>query len=174
METGWRSWRRSCCAGITEGSSRCDRICCTKTGAKQIDLVVSGYLTRRIGSCTENNPRWTQQLLNNMKSDLFHNEKIGHHKYSKQRLCNQDSIAKIRNPDTNPMLSKFPALRRIGIYTILSYIALVLVNNSGYKLENMWLIYAPMFVTVYVFSRWVDSKLPADSTKNQKTQNKEN
>jgi len=72
------------------------------------------------------------------------------------------------------MLSKSPALRRIGIYTILSYIALVLVNNSGYKLENMWLIYAPMFVTVYVFSIWVDSKLPADSTKNQKTQNKEN
>ena len=73
------------------------------------------------------------------------------------------------------MLSKSPALRRIGIYTILSYIALVLVNNSGYKFENMWLIYAPMFVTIYVFSRWVDSKLlPADSTKNQKTQNKEN
>ena len=72
------------------------------------------------------------------------------------------------------MLSKSPALRRIGIYTILSYIALVLVNNSDYKLENMWLIYAPTFVTIYVFSRWVDSKLPANSTKNQKTQNKEN
>ena len=72
------------------------------------------------------------------------------------------------------MLSNFPALRRIGIYTILSYIALVIVNNSGYKLENMWLIYAPMFVAVYVFSRWVDSKLPADSTKDQKKQNEEN
>ena len=72
------------------------------------------------------------------------------------------------------MLSKFPALRRIGIYTILSYIALVIVNNSSYKLENMWLIYAPMFVAVYVFSRWVDSKLPTDSTKDQKKQNDEN
>ena len=72
------------------------------------------------------------------------------------------------------MLSKFPAIRRIGIYAILSYIALVVVNNSGYKLENMWLIYTPMFVTVYVFSRWVDSKLPTDSTKDQKTQNEEN
>ena len=72
------------------------------------------------------------------------------------------------------MLSKFATLRRIGIYTILSYIALVIVNNSGYKLENMWLIYAPMFVAVYVFSRWVDSKLPADSTKDQKKQNDEN
>ena len=72
------------------------------------------------------------------------------------------------------MLSKFPALRRIGIYTILSYIALVIINNSGYKLENMWLIYAPTFVAVYVFSRWVDSKLPADSTKDQKKQNEEN
>ena len=72
------------------------------------------------------------------------------------------------------MLSKFPALRRIGIYTILSYIALVIVNNSGYKLENMWHIYAPMFVAVYVFSRWLDSKLPTNSTKDQKKQNEEN
>ena len=61
------------------------------------------------------------------------------------------------------MLSKFPALRRILIYSILSYIALVVVNNSGYELENMWLIYAPMFIAVYIFSRWVDSRLPNDA-----------
>ena len=71
------------------------------------------------------------------------------------------------------MINKFPALRRIAIYTTLSYIALVFVNNSGYKLENMWLIYTPMFVAVYVFSRWVDSKLPTDSTKLQRKLNKE-
>lgn len=41
---------------------------------------------------------------------------------------------------------------------ILSYSGLVLVNNSGYQLENMWIIYAPMFVSVYLFSRWIDSK----------------
>ena len=40
-----------------------------------------------------------------------------------------------------------------------SYSGLVLVNNSGYQLENMWIIYAPMFISVYLFSRWIDSKL---------------
>ena len=41
----------------------------------------------------------------------------------------------------------------------LSYSGLILVNNSGYQLENMWIIYAPMFFSVYLFARWVDSKL---------------
>ena len=41
----------------------------------------------------------------------------------------------------------------------LSYSGLVLVNNSGYQLENMWNIYAPMFISVYLFSRWIDSEL---------------
>ena len=57
------------------------------------------------------------------------------------------------------MFSKFPVLRRVSIYIILSYAALVLVNNSGYQLENMWVVYAPMFISVYLFSRWIDSKL---------------
>ena len=41
----------------------------------------------------------------------------------------------------------------------LSYSGLVLVNNSRYLLENMWVIYAPMFICVYLFSRSIDSKL---------------
>ena len=41
----------------------------------------------------------------------------------------------------------------------LSYSGLVLVNNSGYQLENMWVIYAPMFISVYLLSRWIDGKL---------------
>ena len=57
------------------------------------------------------------------------------------------------------MLSKFPVIRRVSIYMALSYSGLVLVNNSGYQLENMWFIYAPMFISVYLFSRWIDSKL---------------
>ena len=57
------------------------------------------------------------------------------------------------------MLKKFPVIRRVSIYMVLSYSGLVLVNNSGYQLENMWIIYAPMFVGVYIFSRWIDSKL---------------
>ena len=42
---------------------------------------------------------------------------------------------------------------------VLSFLGLVLVNNSGYQLENMWVVYAPMFIWVYVFSRWIDSKM---------------
>ena len=57
------------------------------------------------------------------------------------------------------MLSKFPVIRRVSIYMVLSYLGLVLVNNSGYQLENMWVVYAPMFIGVYVFSRWIDSKM---------------
>ena len=71
------------------------------------------------------------------------------------------------------MLSKFPALRRILIYSILSYIALVVVNNSGYELENMWLIYAPMFIVVYIFSRWVDSRLPNSAAREPQKSGKE-
>ena len=44
---------------------------------------------------------------------------------------------------------------------VLSYAGLVLVNNSGYQLENMWVLYAPMFISVYIFSRWIDSKIAA-------------
>ena len=57
------------------------------------------------------------------------------------------------------MFNKFPVLRRVSIYMVLSYGGLVLVNNSGYQLENMWVIYAPMFIGVYIFSRWIDSNL---------------
>ena len=59
----------------------------------------------------------------------------------------------------NVMFKKFPAARRVLIYVILSYLGLVLVNNSGLQYDNMWLIYAPMFIGVYIFSRWVDSRL---------------
>ena len=57
------------------------------------------------------------------------------------------------------MFSKFPALRRVSIYMVLSYLALTITNNSGLQLDNMWLLYTPMFVGVYIFSRWNDSKL---------------
>ena len=50
------------------------------------------------------------------------------------------------------MFSKFPALRRVSIYMVLSYLSLTITNNSGLQLENMWLVYTPMFVGVYVFT----------------------
>ena len=66
------------------------------------------------------------------------------------------------------MFRTIPALRRVSIYMLLSYIALITVNNSGYELENMWVIYAPMFVGVYIFSRWIDSKFSAVKPRNEK------
>ena len=59
------------------------------------------------------------------------------------------------------MFKKFPAARRGLIYVILSYLALVLVNNSGLEYGNMWVIYTPMFVTIYILSRWLDSRFSA-------------
>ena len=61
------------------------------------------------------------------------------------------------------MFTKFPVLRRVSIYMVLSYGGLVLVNNSGYQLENMWVLYTPMFIGVYIFSRWIDSKLTTNN-----------
>ena len=57
------------------------------------------------------------------------------------------------------MFSKFPALRRVSIYMVLSYLALTITNNSSLQIDNMWLIYTPMFISVYIFSRWIDSQL---------------
>ena len=56
------------------------------------------------------------------------------------------------------VIQKFSALRRVSIYMVLSYIALTLVNNSPLELDNMWVVYLPMFIMVYVFSRWLDSR----------------
>lgn len=57
------------------------------------------------------------------------------------------------------MFKKFPAARRVLIYMVFSYLALVMVNNSGLEFENMWVVYTPMFIGVYVFSRWLDSRI---------------
>ena len=57
------------------------------------------------------------------------------------------------------MFKKFPAARRVLIYMVLSYLALVIVNNSPIEYDNMWIIYTPMFVGIYVYSRWIDSRL---------------
>ena len=57
------------------------------------------------------------------------------------------------------MFNKFLALRRVSIYMILSYLSLTITNNSGLQLDNMWLVYTPMFIGVYIFSRWIDSQL---------------
>jgi len=48
-------------------------------------------------------------------------------------------------------------LRRALIYGLISYGGLVLINNSGLDLPNMWIAYLPMFIGVYVVTQWLDS-----------------
>ena len=57
------------------------------------------------------------------------------------------------------------ALRRAGIYFVVGYGGLVLVNNSGLELDNMWIAYLPMFIAVYFFSRWADAKIESRLSK---------
>ncbi|EHA64059.1 hypothetical protein [Synechococcus sp. WH 8016] len=60
------------------------------------------------------------------------------------------------------------ALRRAGIYFVVGYGGLVLVNNSGLELDNMWVAYLPMFIAVYFFSRWADAKIASRSSNQSK------
>ena len=57
------------------------------------------------------------------------------------------------------------ALRRAGIYGIVSYTGLTLINNSGLDLPNMWLAYLPMFIAVYGLTQWADRTLTNRSQK---------
>jgi hypothetical protein len=50
-------------------------------------------------------------------------------------------------------------LRRALIYGLFSYGGLVLINNSGLDLPNMWIAYLPMFIGVYVVTQLLDKKL---------------
>ncbi|MBM5822971.1 MAG: hypothetical protein FJ082_11130 [Cyanobacteria bacterium K_Offshore_surface_m2_011] len=50
-------------------------------------------------------------------------------------------------------------LRRASIYGVISYLGLVLINNSELNLPNMWIAYLPMFVGVYVATQWLDKTL---------------
>ena len=40
-------------------------------------------------------------------------------------------------------------LRRAALYGSISYLGLVVINNSGLDLPSLWLAYLPMFLGVY-------------------------
>ncbi len=50
-------------------------------------------------------------------------------------------------------------LRRASIYAVISYLGLVLINNSELNLPNMWIAYLPMFIGVYVVTQLLDKTL---------------
>ncbi len=49
-------------------------------------------------------------------------------------------------------------IRRASIYGSVSYLGLVLINNSNLELPSMWIAYLPMFLTVYALTQWIDRR----------------
>ena len=47
-------------------------------------------------------------------------------------------------------------VRRVGIYSVFSYLGLILINNSEINLPNMWVAYLPMFIGVYLLTQLID------------------
>ena len=53
---------------------------------------------------------------------------------------------------------KSPLFRRVGIYLVLSTAAVTLVNQLQIEQQSAYQIYIPMFIGIYVVSRWLDSR----------------
>lgn len=54
------------------------------------------------------------------------------------------------------MKENYAIIRRVGIYSISSYLGLILINNSEINLPNMWVAYLPMFIGVYLLTQLID------------------
>ena len=51
-----------------------------------------------------------------------------------------------------------PLIRRVSIYLLLSTIAVASINLIEISQEGAYKIYLPLFIAIYVLSRWIDSK----------------
>ena len=61
------------------------------------------------------------------------------------------------------------ALRRAGIYFVVGYAGLAVINNTGLAPENMWTAYLPLFIGVYFFARWADAKIASFGASKEQT-----
>ena len=52
-----------------------------------------------------------------------------------------------------------PLLRRVSIYLLLSSGAVAAVNRIELPQDNLYQIYIPLFIGIYILSRWIDSKV---------------
>ena len=59
------------------------------------------------------------------------------------------------------MKENLEIVRRVAIYSVFSYLGLVLINNSEINLPNMWVAYLPMFIGVYLLTQLIDKALKA-------------
>ncbi len=67
-----------------------------------------------------------------------------------------------------------PLIRRVSIYLVLSTVAVAITNLIGIEQEEAFKIYIPLFITIYILSRWIDGKFTQAEdmdTMNEKKQN---
>ena len=62
---------------------------------------------------------------------------------------------------------KSPLFRRVGIYLVLSTAAVTVVNQLEIEQQSAYQIYIPMFIGIYVLSRWLDSRFNQASQQKQ-------
>ena len=62
---------------------------------------------------------------------------------------------------------KSPLFRRVGIYLVLSTAAVTVVNQLEIEQQSAYQIYIPMFIGIYIVSRWIDSRFNQASQKPQ-------
>ena len=70
------------------------------------------------------------------------------------------------------ILTISPLIRRVSIYLLLSTIAVASINLIGMNWEDAYKIYLPLFIAIYVLSRWIDSKFnQSQATKESQDKN---
>ena len=69
---------------------------------------------------------------------------------------------------------KSPLFRRVGIYLVLSTAAVTVVNQLEIEQQSAYQIYIPMFIGIYIVSRWLDSRFnqASQQPKSSATQDK--
>ena len=60
-----------------------------------------------------------------------------------------------------------PLIRRASIYLLLSIIAVASTNLIGINPEGAYKISLPLFITIYIISRWIDSRFTRSQTINK-------
>ena len=65
------------------------------------------------------------------------------------------------------ILTISPLIRRVSIYLLLSTIAVVSINLIEISQEGAYKIYLPLFIVIYVLSRWIDGKFTQSQVTNE-------
>ena len=69
---------------------------------------------------------------------------------------------------------KSPFFRRVGIYLVLSTAAVTALNQLEIEQQSAYQIYIPMFIGIYIVSRWLDSRFNEASSQQAAQQTQPN